>query len=216
MKTLIVDDHPLYREGLANLLQQIFPDACVEQAGDVHTALDVLARGGGTDLILLDLKLPGLDGRTALPDLRRLYPAVPVVIVSAEDDTATIRACIDAGASGYIPKAARREVLAAALTVVADGGVYLPPALRQLSSAPATMAWTPHTPPLTQREREVLAGVCAGEANKVIARRLDISEATVRAHLGSVFRALGVANRTQAALVARQLGILDGKSDSST
>ena len=78
------------------------------------------------------------------------------------------------------------------------------------------MAWTPHAPPLTQREREVLAGVCAGEANKVIARRLDISEATVRAHLGSVFRALGVANRTQAALVARQLGILDGKSDSST
>lgn len=215
MKTLIVDDHPLFREGLASLVQQIFPDVCVAQAGDAQTALDMLARDGGSDLILLDLKLPGVDGRSALADLRRQYPAVPVVVVSAEDDTATIRACIDAGASGYVPKAARREVLAAALTVVADGGVYLPPALRQSPASPARPTTTTVIPTLTQREREVLAGVCAGEANKVIARRLEISEGTVRAHLGAVFRALGVENRTQAAMVARRLGLLDGENDTA-
>jgi len=99
--------------------------------------------------------------------------------------------------------------------VVADGGIYLPPAMRQSQSAQGTIAPTPPAIPLTVREREVLQGVCAGEPNKTIARRLAISEATVRAHLGAVFRALGVSNRTQAALAARRLGLCDAEDGGS-
>lgn len=198
MKILVVDDHPVYRDGLATLLPQIFADARVVQAADALGAFDELLRAPDCDLVLLDLSIPGLGGLQALQQLRSLHPAVPVVVVSAADDAATARACIDAGASGYIPKSARREILAAALAVIADGGVYLPPVLRIAGAASAKG--------LTAREREVLDGVCAGESNKLIARRLGISEATVRAHLGSVFRALGVASRTQAALAARQPG----------
>jgi len=213
MKILIIDDHPVYRDGLASLVLQLFADANVEQSGDARTALALLERHEDTDLILLDLRMPGLDGRGLLPELRRRHPAVPVVVVSVEDDAATILACIEAGASGYIPKSARREVLSAALTVVADGGIYLPPAARQAAGASALIDRPQAAPPLTQREREVLMGVCGGDPNKVIARRLAISEATVRAHLGSVFRALGVSNRTQAALAARRLGLCDAADD---
>lgn len=205
MKILVVDDHPVYRDGLTALLPQLFAGAKVVQAADAHGAFDELQRAPDCDLVLLDLSIPGLGGLQALQQLRSRHPAVPVVMISATDDAASVRACIDAGASGYIPKSARREILAAALAVVADGGVYLPPVLRIAAAASAKV--------LTAREREVLDGVCAGESNKLIARRLGISEATVRAHLGSVFRALGVANRTQAALAARQPGSCGGPDD---
>lgn len=210
-KILIIEDHPIYRDGLAVLVAQLFAEAQVEQAGDAAMALEQLAQDDTFDLVLLDLKMPGLDASTALAVLCRRHPAVPVVVVSADDDAATIRACMDAGASGYIPKSARREILSAALAIVADGGLYLPPALHP---APATAPRTTASP-LTVREREVLQGVCAGEPNKTIARRLGISEATVRAHLGAVFRALGVSNRTQAALSARRLGLSDATSGPS-
>lgn len=215
MKILIVDDHPIYRDGLAALVAQLFADAQVRVAGDAATAFEHLRRDAAVDLILLDLKLPGLDGRSALSQLRSLHPAVPVVVVSVDEDATTIRACIDAGASGYIPKSARKEILAAALAVVADGGIYLPPAMRQSQGAAGTHLPAAPTVALTVREREVLQGVCAGEPNKTIARRLGISEATVRAHLGAVFRALGVTNRTQAALAARRLGLIDAQDRGS-
>lgn len=205
MQILIIEDHPIYREGLAALVTQVFADARVEQVGELAGALERLARDDALDLVLMDLKLPGVDGLAALATLRTRHPAVPVVIVSGDEDADTMRACIEAGASGYIPKSARREILSAALAVVADGGIYLPPALARTS----TTASPTKQPLLTAREREVLEGVCLGEPNKTIARRLAISEATVRAHLGAVFRALGVTNRTQAALSARRLGVAD-------
>lgn len=212
-KILIIEDHPIYRDGLAVLVAQLFAEAQVEQAGDAAMALEQLAQDDTFELVLLDLKMPGLDGSTALAVLRSRHPAVPVVVVSADEDAATIRACMDAGASGYIPKSARREILSAALAIVADGGFYLPPALHP-APAPATAPRTTASP-LTAREREVLQGVCAGEPNKTIARRLGSSEATVRAHLGAVFRALGVTNRTQAALSAHRLGLCDTTSGPS-
>lgn len=206
MKILIIDDHPIYRDGLAALVAQLFEDACVEQAGDVCAAFARLARSDTVDLVLLDLKLPGLDGRGALPELRKRHPDVPVVVISVEEDAATIRACIDAGASGYIPKSARKAILGAALAVVADGGIYIPPAMRQVG---ADRRQASSSVSLTAREREVLQRVCAGEPNKTIARHLRISEATVRAHVGAIFRALGVSNRTQAAVSARRRGLMD-------
>ncbi len=199
MKFLVVDDHPVYRDGLATLLAQVFTGAQVRQAGDAETALRLLAQDDAVDLVLLDLALPGLDGRTALPMLRSRFPALPVVVVSAADDSAIAAECIAQGASGFIAKSARRDALAAALQAVIDGGVVLSPTA--LRGASRTQGMTP-------RELAVLRRLGAGESNKEIARQLDISEATVRVHLTAVFRALGVASRTQALLEAKRRGLL--------
>ena len=198
MNILIVDDHPVYRDGLAGLVAQVFGGARVAQAGDAGAAFDALAREPAFDLVLLDLAIPGLDGRTALPLMRARFPAVPVVVISASDDPEAARQCIALGACGFLPKSIRRDALASALQAVIDGGVVLSPTPR--TAAPAAG--------LTPRELEVLRRLGTGESNKAIARRLDISEATVRVHLTAVFRALGVASRTQALLEARRRGLL--------
>jgi len=201
MNILIVDDHPVYRDGLAALVAQLFAGSTVAQAADAGAAFDALARDPGVDLVLLDLAIPGLDGRAALPLLRSRFPAVPVVVVSAADDPRVASECIALGASGFVAKSVRREALAAALRAVVDGGVVVSPAApRRL--APAA--------DLTPRELEVLRRLGAGESNKAIARRLDISEATVREHLTAVYRALDVASRTQAVLEAQRRGLLAG------
>ena len=199
MKILIVDDHPIYRDGLATLLAQMFADAQVDQVGDAGAAFLRLEQDPVFDLVLLDLAMPGLDGRAALSLLRARFPAVPVVVVSASDDAVIAGNCIAQGASGFIPKSVRRDALAAALQAVIDGGVYLSPAVP--ASSAATLRLSP-------RELDVLRWLGAGEPNKVIGQRLGISEATVRAHLTAVFRSLGVASRTQAVLEARRRGLL--------
>ena len=199
MRVLIVDDHPVYRDGLAALVAQVFADAQVEQVGDADAAFESLARDPEFDLVLLDLAIPGLDGRATLPLMRTRFPAVPVVVISASDDAATARECIGQGASGFIPKSVRRDALAAALQAVIDGGVVLSPAPRRA---------VPRASGLTPRELDVLRRLGIGESNKAIARRLDISEATVRVHMSAVFRELGVASRTQALLEARRRGLL--------
>lgn len=211
MRILIVEDHPLYSEGLELLAKEVFPDVHVARTGNAAEAAARLAVDAAFDLVLLDLRTPGFNGHAALVELRKRHPTVPVVVVSADEDLNTIRACIDAGASGYIPKSTRREIFSAALTVVMDGGIYLPPILRASSAA----THKPAVEPLTLREREVLDGVCRGEANKAIARRLGVSDATVRAHLSAIFRALSVTNRTQAALVARQRGLIEFDDNAS-
>lgn len=145
MRILIIEDHPLYSEGLGLLLREIFPDATVERTGQAAAALACLEHDEAFDLVLLDLKMPGFDGRNALPALRSRHPTASVIVVSADEDLDTIRACIDAGASGYVPKSARKEILAAALAVVGDGGIYLPPTLRMASASvprPSTLSLT--------------------------------------------------------------------------
>ena len=199
MKVLIVEDHPIYSDGLATLVAQLFTGARVEQAGDAQAAFTRLALDPEFDLVLLDLAIPGLGGLAALPMLRTRFPSVPVVVVSASDDTGIASECIAQGASGFIAKSARRTALAAALQAVVDGGIVLSPVTQRAKSPVAG---------LTPRERDVLQQLGTGESNKTIARRLDISEATVRAHMTAIFRALGVASRTQAVLEARRRGLL--------
>lgn len=199
MRILIVDDHPVYRDGLAAVITQAFAGAQVVQAGEAASALETLSHRSDFDLVLLDLTIPGLDGRAALPMLRLRHPALPVVVISASDDTGVAAECIARGASGFIPKSARRDAIVAALRAVLDGAVLAPAAHRAVSP-----------PGLTRREAEVLRHLGAGESNKAIARRLGISEATVRVHLTAVYRELGVASRTQALLEARRRGLLAG------
>jgi len=201
---LVIDDHPLYRDALARLLPQIFADTRVLSAGDWAGAARLLDAERGVDLVLLDLEMPGTRGRGALAALRADQPGIKVVIVSASEDAAEARRCLAEGAQGFIPKSARTEVLAAALRLVCEGGVYLPPLL--LEATPANQAVGAA---LTARELQILVLLCDGLSNKAIARRLQIAEPTVRTHLSSVFRALGVVNRTQAARVARARGLVN-------
>lgn len=207
MLILVIDDHPLYRDALARLLPQVFSTATVLSADNWANATRMLDAVDRVDLALLDLDMPGTHGRGVLQALRARQPGLPVVIVSASEDPAEARRCLAEGAQGFIPKSARTEVLAAALRLVSEGGIYLPPLL--LNAAPDDIATPPaHGEALTSRELQILALLCDGLSNKAIARQLGIAEPTVRSHLSAMFRTLGVVNRTQAARVARERGLL--------
>ena len=163
--------------------------------------------------MLLDLKMPGLNGLDALAALREAAPGMPLVVLSGESDPGVVRAAIEGGAMGFIPKSSTPEVLIQALRLVLAHGVYLPPlvldaAYAALSSAPVSpRTATTVLPGLTPRQMEVLRCVIRGEPNKVIARELDLSEGTVKAHLSAVFQALGAHSRTEAVYAAAKLGL---------
>ncbi len=201
MKILLVDDHVLFREGLKFLLRSLDVDLQIDEAGDCAEAL-ARARGGACDLVLLDFKMPGLSGLDALAALREALPDALIVVLSGEDSAGIVRAAIERGAMGFIPKSTTPEVLLHALRLVLARSVYLPPAA--LNGIGAAQQGTPE---LTARQMEVLRYVIQGKPNKVIARELDVSEGTIKAHLSSVLRALGARNRTEAVYAAAKLGL---------
>lgn len=213
MNVLVVDDHALFREGLKFLLRELDASLVVDEAGDCAAALERTATHG-YDLVLLDLNLPGLRGMDALAALRGAIPGAPTVVLSGEDSPELVRSAIRAGAMGFIPKSSTREVLIQALRLVFAGGVYLPPAALDTHTAAAPLAaYGPGEPPdaarlgLTPRQMDVLRCVIQGKPNKSIARELDISEGTVKAHLSAVMQALGARNRTEAVYAAAKLGL---------
>ena len=208
MKLLLVDDHALFREGLKLLLAGLDSQAKLDEAGDLDQAL-ALAADEAFDLILLDLKMPGPNGLHALGTLRDATAGAPIVVLSGEDDPVVVRAAIEHGAMGFIPKSSTPEVLIQALRLVLARGVYLPP-LALGARAAATLptgAAEIRLPGITDRQMDVLRCVIQGKPNKVIARDLDISEGTVKLHLSAVFRALDVHNRTEAVYAAAKLGL---------
>jgi DNA-binding NarL/FixJ family response regulator len=202
MRILICDDHALFREGLELVLAQLEPGARLESVPDAEAALARVADDSNLDLVLLDIALPGLSGLAALETLRRDYPAVPVVILSASESPADARAALERGASGFIPKSTRGSVLLAAVRLVLGGGVYVPPLL--LGAPPAAPGHG-----LTGRQLEVLRLIARGLTNAEIARALGISGATVKNHLERIYAALGASNRTEAAMRMRELGLGD-------
>ena len=213
MNVLVVDDHALFREGLKFLLRELDASLAVDEAGDCAAALE-RAAAHRYDLVLLDLNLPGLRGMDALAALRSAIPGAPTVVLSGEDSPELVRSAIRAGAMGFIPKSSTREVLIQALRLVFAGGVYLPPAALDTHTAAAPLAaYAAGGPPdaarlgLTPRQMDVLRCVIQGKPNKSIARELDISEGTVKAHLSAVMQALGARNRTEAVYAAAKLGL---------
>lgn len=212
MKILLVDDHPLLRGGMRFLLLSLDADLEMDEAGNCTQALGLLA-DGGYDLVLLDLNLPGLNGLEALGALREAAPNVPLVVLSGEGNPDVVRAAIEGGAMGYIPKSSTPEVLIQALQLVLAQGIYLPPpvieaARRPRSSGPALPGRaTTVLPGITPRQMEVLQYVIRGRSNKAIARELDVSEGTVKAHISAIFHSLGVHSRTEAVYAAANLGL---------
>jgi len=217
MNVLLVDDHALLRGGMKFLLRSLDADLEMDEASNGDQALELVA-SRSYDLLLLDLKMPGLNGMEALNALHAAVPGTPLVILSADDDPGVVRAAIEGGAMGFIPKSSTPEELIQALRLVLAQGVYLPataleatqpiPAMEPTSAQADTLESV--LPGLTRRQMEVLRCVIKGKSNKAIARELEVSEGTVKAHLSSVFQALGAHNRTEVVYAAAKLGLLLG------
>ncbi|HXX12110.1 MAG TPA: response regulator transcription factor [Burkholderiales bacterium] len=207
MKILHADDHSMFREGLRFFLKLLDPQVVVLEASNIQAALDKLALEAPVDLIVLDLQMPGMSELDGFFAIHRRYPKLPIVIVSGLNDPRTIRALIDGGARGYIPKLATSEQLMDALRRVMRGEVYLPDALF-IPDAQSAGAKGDEAAAFTPRQLEILPLLAEGMPNKRIADALDVTEGTVKQHLKDLFRRLNARNRTQAVKEARRLGLL--------
>jgi DNA-binding NarL/FixJ family response regulator len=200
-RVLIADDHPLYCDALRAVVPQACPGADISEANSQEQVLSTVAAGREFSLVLLDLNLPGATGLSCLSELRRVVPTTPIVVVSAVGDPKIMQDVIMGGACAFIPKSAPGQVLINALRVILAGGTYMPTGI---VAALRGGDGTSHSE-LTLRQRRVLELLSTGLSNKRIARALDISEITVKAHVTAIFRKLGVSNRVQAGLEARRV-----------
>lgn len=215
LKILVVDDHPLVREAMAQLVSRLSGSVEVLEAPDCLSGLEAARAHPDIDLVLLDMNLPGLRGIPALERFRREHPSTPIVVVSMFHDRDTVTETIRRGAMGFIPKSSSREVIVNALRLVLDGSVYVPPEAALGAAMPdetpfhrlSSHAGSATALGLTVRQGQVLALVMKGRTNKEICRELSLAERTVKAHLTAVLNALKVTNRTQAVIAASRLGL---------
>ena len=201
-RLLIVDDHPVLRQGIATLVEQAWPGGTVAEAADLPMALAAVENDPALDIVLLDLIIPG-GGMEALARIGRLRPDLPVLVLASSEDLHDVRRALSSGASGYVPKSAASATLLSAIRLVLDGEIYIPPIVIDQEAARASPAT-----PLTPRQQDVLRLVAAGHANKGIAQMLSLSEKTIKAHLATTFRTLGATNRTHAIAIARESGLI--------
>lgn len=208
MKVLIADDHPLVREGLALIVRQWRSDVELCFAGDAAGLL-AAAETMGPDLAIVDLTMPGMQGVAGVHALRARCPALALLVVSARDDDATVRAVLAAGAGGFVAKHEAPRAIVAALGSVVAGEMVAPPGTGGSSAAERRpVAASPHPRvALTARQLDVLRELMQGRSNHAIAARLGLAEGTVKIHVAAVLRALKAHNRTEAIVQARALGL---------
>ena len=207
-RMVIADDHPLFRGALREAVSGLIERAEITEAGTFDEVAELLDKGSEVDLILLDLAMPGVRGFSGLMFLRAQYPSAPVVIVSANDDPAVIRRCMDFGASGFIPKTLSTEAMRAAIMRVLGGGVWIPPDVDLSGGMDAeTTALIARLATLTPQQVRVLMMLSEGLLNKQIAYELSVSEATVKAHVSAILQKLGVESRTQAVIAAAKIEV---------
>lgn len=204
---LIVEDHPLYRDALMQLARSLFGDDGAVAAGSAEEGLRRAASSDDLRVVLLDHGLPGINGSEAIASFRRQFPDLAIVVVSASEDRREAMSALRSGARAFVSKAVSTEVLASAIKRVLSGEMvtaeWITPTASEAASAPSAALLTP-------RQGEILSLMARGHSNKEICLRLDLAEVTVKMHVSSIFRTLGVANRTQAVLMGRQLGLLSG------
>jgi DNA-binding NarL/FixJ family response regulator len=205
-RLVIADDHPLFRGALREAVSGLLANVDIAEAGSFDDLADVLERGGEVDLILLDLTMPGVRSFSGLMYLRAQYPSVPVVVVSANDDPAVIRRCMDFGASGFIPKTLGIEAIRTGIARVFEGGVWTPPDINLGAGSDAETAdLLARLTSLTPQQVRVLMMLSEGLLNKQIAYELGVSEATIKAHVSAILQKLGVESRTQAVIAASKI-----------
>jgi DNA-binding NarL/FixJ family response regulator len=212
MRILIVDDHALVRRGMNYVVKEGFPDADVVEAESSAAALEAMRTSDTVDLALVDVRMPDLDGLELLKALRADWPDMPVIMLSTYENAPYVKRALADGAAGYLLKDATPEDLSQAINVAlsGSGNVLSPRVIQNLfedqeSSGSSNGRRSEYS--LTQREHDILALLAEGRSNREIAGRLYLSEKTVKAHLAAIFRKLGVTNRTQAAMMAVQMGV---------
>jgi DNA-binding NarL/FixJ family response regulator len=208
MRVIIADDHPLFRTALGHAVSKVWPEADVIEASSAGAAREALSQGEA-EALLLDLHMEDSNGLSVLMDLRQDFPALPIAIVSASEEQRVFAAASQLGAAAFIPKSSSLEEMREALAAVRDGDGWFPANDASDDDDLARIA------SLTPAQRRILGAIRQGLLNKQIAYDLDISEATVKAHITAIFRKLGVGNRTQAVLLAAKLDVDQPVADSA-
>ncbi len=220
MKILIADDHPLYREALASVLDGLGPGVQIYQAETFDEVIECVSdRTVDLDLILLDLYMGAGDWGSVIEQLRERRPDTPIIVISGSDSREDAERAMNAGSFGYIPKSMKKDEMLSAIRLIVSGGVCVQP--RDLkpaggpSGATATRTNDADSPiaQLTSRQREVLAELVAGRSNKLIARSLGMAEGTVKLHVAAILKCFGTSNRTQAAILAHRFIASQDRSD---
>jgi DNA-binding NarL/FixJ family response regulator len=199
MKILIVDDHALFRDGLKYVLNALGEDISIFEASSSSASIPLLKANPDIDLLLVDLNMPGERGLAVLKECRINYSLIPVVVVSGSKLKQDIQQAMDMGAMGFISKDINSRLMINILQLILSGGLYFP----QIISGDDKALFTP-------KQREVLEFIVEGLSNKVIAANMGIAEATIKMHVTAIFKTLQVTNRTQAAMIAKENGLLLG------
>lgn len=208
MKVLLADDHALFREGVRLVLESLVDGPLdVVEAPDYIQALAAVRGDSAVDVALVDLNMPGMDGFSGIEALKRAAPNLHLVVVSASEQPTDVRRALDAGAHGYITKASSSAAMLEAIRLVLSGETFVSPGLEVPDGLSAGGDVDTVRASLTPRQRDVLAMLRQGKSNKEIARDLDLAEITVKLHVTAILRALGVENRTQAAIMASKIGL---------
>lgn len=206
LRIVIADDHPLFRGALREAIAGLAAGIQIEEVGTFDDLTARLEREGDFDLILLDLTMPGARGFSGLIYLRAQYAAVPVVVVSGNEEPAVIRRCLDLGASGFIPKTTAVGAMRGAVAAVLRGETFMPPDINLSAKTDAeTDAIIARLSTLTPQQVRVLMMLAEGRLNKQIAYELSVSEATVKAHVSAILQKLGVESRTQAVIAVSKV-----------
>jgi DNA-binding NarL/FixJ family response regulator len=205
-RIIIVDDHPLFRDALRQALSDKFKELEISEAGSLDGLASAIEETSEVDLVLLDLTMPGVKGFSGLMYLRAQYPEIPVVVVSANEEPAAIRRCLEFGASGFVPKSLPVDTIREAVAAVLDGAVWTPPDL-DLNAVAGDEAsdLVSRLATLTPQQVRVLMMLSEGLLNKQIAFQLHVSEATVKAHVSAILQKLGVDSRTQAVIAVNRI-----------
>jgi len=200
---IIADDHPLFRNALFQSVHMAISGANLLEADSLEALLSLLEKDPEPDLLLLDLKMPGANGMSGLIHLRAEYPELPIVVISASEEASVVSQVKSHGAFGFIPKSSDMRALISALNQVLNGEPYFPEGLINNSAACDDLAGKIAT--LTPQQYKVLGMLSDGLLNKQIAYELNVSEATIKAHMTAIFRKLGVKSRTQAVILLKEL-----------
>ena len=211
VRVLIADDHPLVLGALREAVIGAIPGAQIAEAADFESLAAALEEAPETDLVLLDLTMPGVRGLSGLLFLRSERPSVPVIVISGNEDRAVMRHCLEFGAAAYVPKSLDLETMRTAIRKVLEGGQWTPPDL-DLSAEPdgEASALARRLSSLTPQQVRVLMMLSQGLLNKQIAYELSVSEATVKAHVSAILQKLGVESRTQAVILAARIENVQG------
>jgi DNA-binding NarL/FixJ family response regulator len=204
---LIADDHPLFRGAMRQAVTVALPGAAISEAGTFEDVMRALA-SAPVDLVLLDLNMPGMQGFAGLAYVRASHPEVPVLVVSGTDTTPVVRRCLEFGASGFLPKKEGIETMRDAIRTVMAGGAWTPPDYDPSQAEDTeTSGLVRRLASLTPQQVRVLMMLSEGKLNKQIAYELDVSEATVKAHVSAILTKLGVDSRTQAVIAASRIAL---------